>query len=296
MKKINGDSYIVSIVLINIEDGSEKPLYTREDSRCHFSDEFIYKGYKIRFRLDWGDIQNGEPVLDADITFELRPKEKIFDPQHHMWKERDWEGRYIYDFEFEGLKFRFLAKKTVKHDIAANATISAPINTVLIVDENADHEPYDEVKRMLKERGGFELLTAACGEDGASLLVKEGKRPDVLLLDLLTPFERGRHLRIGEGLPEKLQELEELTADDAFDVLFPKPSPAEKFLKCLREKGLLNSTQIILVSSLEGFEDSKARILRFFLDYGIEFCVKKSFQFEESQEIVKTITKCLKIK
>lgn len=170
------------------------------------------------------------------------------------------------------------------------------IRTILIVDENADDEPYDEVKRLLKKRGGFEILTATCGEAGVSLIETEGERPDIILLDLLTPFERGKRLRIGEGLREKMHEFGELTEDDAFDVFFPKISDAEKFLRRLREKGLLGSTTVILVSGIGGFEDSKARVLRFFLEYGIEFCVEKPFTSQESKQVVNTIEQCLRKK
>lgn len=124
MKKNNANSYIVSIVLINIDDETEHSLYERKGSRCHFSDDFIYQNYRIRFRLDWGDIENGEPVLDADVSLKLNRKKKYMGPWHHTWKECDPEGRYIYEFKFEDLKFRFLAKKTVQHDITADAMIS----------------------------------------------------------------------------------------------------------------------------------------------------------------------------
>lgn len=168
--------------------------------------------------------------------------------------------------------------------------------TILIVDENADNEPYDGVKRLLKKWRDFEILTATCGEDGVSLIAIEGKRPDIVLLDLLTPFERGKRLRIGEGIREKMHEFGELTEDDAFDAFFPKISPAEKFLKGLREKSLLDSTQVILVSGIGGFEDSKARVLRFFLEYGIKYCVENPSTPEESRRVVKTVEQCLKKK
>ncbi len=295
MKKISDNSYIVNIILINVDDGTERPLYERENSRCHFSDEFSYDDYKIRFRLDWGDIENGEPVLKADISLDSKPKKKLKGPWHHIWKNLDPHGSYIYDFEFKGLKFRFLAKKTIQHNISSDATVSAS-RAILIIDENADHEPYDKVKRLLKKLGSFEILTASCGEDGISLIAIEGKRPDIILLDLLTPFERGKRLRIGEGLREKKDKFVGLTEDDAFDIFFPKISPAEKFLEKLREKGLLDSTQVILLSGIGGFEDSKARVLRFFLEYGVEFCVENPSTYAESKQVVKTIEQCLKKK
>ena len=65
--KFNDSTQIISVTMINMDDGTETQLFERKGSKCHFHKEFAYQNYIINLRLDWNDIVNGEPMLDADI-------------------------------------------------------------------------------------------------------------------------------------------------------------------------------------------------------------------------------------
>ena len=60
-------SYLISARMIDCNAGNEEILYEREGSSCHFKKWFTYENYEIQLRLDWDDMRNGEPRLDADI-------------------------------------------------------------------------------------------------------------------------------------------------------------------------------------------------------------------------------------
>jgi two-component system, cell cycle response regulator DivK len=69
---------------------------------------------------------------------------------------------------------------------------------VLILDDN---EPSQEIARYLLEQSGYEVLTAADGEQGLAIALRE--RPEVVLCDLQMPVLNGyevlRQLRERDG-------------------------------------------------------------------------------------------------
>ena len=118
---------IVSIKLIDVKSSNEILLKPKENSRCDFA-EVVLGDYKIQFRLDWGDIRNGEPVLDTDIliisTNVWLPKS---DPSHHTEKKYDPSTQtYTYKYASQELEWHFILKKTVQQDIPSNSEIVNP--------------------------------------------------------------------------------------------------------------------------------------------------------------------------
>lgn len=65
--KIDNSTEIVSVTLIDILTREESKLFERPKSKCYFKKPFKFKDYYIQLRLDWSDVQEGEPVLDVDI-------------------------------------------------------------------------------------------------------------------------------------------------------------------------------------------------------------------------------------
>ncbi|MBI5048446.1 MAG: hypothetical protein HZB54_05840 [Deltaproteobacteria bacterium] len=127
---------ILSMTLIDMNSGKEITLYEREGSRCHFHEDIYFEGYIITLRVDWGDMWNTDPVLDADIYQNVSGKKgkKLRNGNwHHTLKEFDAnENRKIYDFSFNHLKLRFGAKMSF--------SLSLSIDAILV------KENYDEPK------------------------------------------------------------------------------------------------------------------------------------------------------
>jgi len=125
--ELNDSTQIISIAMINMDDGTETLLFERKGSKCHFHEEFVYQNYIINLRLDWKDIANGEPMLDADIWVKTKDKKNRLrnGPWHHNEKKPDpFTGGNIYTFEFKNLKLRLGTKTTVAKDIACKVNIA----------------------------------------------------------------------------------------------------------------------------------------------------------------------------
>jgi hypothetical protein len=110
---LNGKT-VLSISLIDLHTGKETALFERTGSRCHFNDDIFCEDYIITLRIDWGDIRNADPVLDADIyqnNSGKKGKKLKNGPWHHTLKEfNENENRKIYDFSFNHLKLKLSAK------------------------------------------------------------------------------------------------------------------------------------------------------------------------------------------
>jgi hypothetical protein len=85
--------YIISVKMIEINSGDEEILYKRQGSRCHFKKWFSYNNYEIQLRLDWKDIINKEPMLDADIRDKTTGKLLRNGKWHHTKMEYDDPNR-----------------------------------------------------------------------------------------------------------------------------------------------------------------------------------------------------------
>lgn len=129
MIKIDGSTSIISVKLININDGAELELLEKVGSKCLFRDKFEYEGYVIQLRLDFNDIKNGEPILDADI-WQKTAKENIplkNGPWHHSKKTYDKiMSRNIYIFEFQNLRLCLGTITTAAKDIHCKINIKLP--------------------------------------------------------------------------------------------------------------------------------------------------------------------------
>lgn len=124
--KLNSSTQIISVELINIDDGEKSTLFERRESRCHFNEVFHFQGYFIQLRLDWADVRSGEPILDADIWTVTNGKKSFLKKGgwHHTKKKLDEKtGKKVYTFRFKNLKLHLIAKKTM----AKNFMISVDI-------------------------------------------------------------------------------------------------------------------------------------------------------------------------
>jgi len=127
--KINPSTVITSVTMINMDNDIESELFEITGSKCHFNKEFEYKDYLIQLRLDWNDIVNGDPVMDADIWRKPKcRKNRLRNGRwHHSEKKFDSaSGRNIYMFEFENFKLRLGTKASVAKILRCDLRVIKP--------------------------------------------------------------------------------------------------------------------------------------------------------------------------
>jgi hypothetical protein len=118
--RISLEKSVLGVEVFDLLSNMVIKTFHRPGSRCSFAVEEIGHGsFLICFRLDWGQSEQGEPVLDMDVkrrladgTFKpVRPKKN---PAHHTSVStplpRSNQPRF-YDVEFEGLHLRLVARK-----------------------------------------------------------------------------------------------------------------------------------------------------------------------------------------
>jgi hypothetical protein len=99
--------------------GESKELQTKQNSVCHFFEEFQIENDIIVLRLDWSDVdEHGHPTIDADFydknTFYDKNKRKKLSLKgdrkdaHHT--SSTGEGQRSYSWEFKGNKLKFRVK------------------------------------------------------------------------------------------------------------------------------------------------------------------------------------------
>ena len=127
--RLDSQTEIIKATMINADNNEELLLFEKEGSRCHFRKEFEHQGYIISLRLDWGDVVNGEPKLDADIWRKSKNKNNRLrnGEWHHTTKEFDEKiGVHIYLFEFQNLRLRLATRTTVGKRLSCSAVIVKP--------------------------------------------------------------------------------------------------------------------------------------------------------------------------
>lgn len=118
---------VLSMTLIDISNGKELTLFERESSKCHFHEDIYFGDYIVTLRIDWGDIQNTDPVMDADIYLNdsMKKGKKIKNGSwHHTVKKFDEnENKKVYDFTFRDLRLRLSARMNFSLSLGMGAII-----------------------------------------------------------------------------------------------------------------------------------------------------------------------------
>ncbi|MEK7398917.1 MAG: hypothetical protein AAB116_18440 [Candidatus Poribacteria bacterium] len=94
-------------------------IKTGKQSRCHFFEPIETQTHTIKLRLDWADIYDGEPILDADIfdkdTGNRIPTEESW---HHTMKTPDSKSNeMLYQLEFNDYKANLITIKNIHKEI-----------------------------------------------------------------------------------------------------------------------------------------------------------------------------------
>ena len=181
--KLNNSTRIISVQLINIDDGKESTLSERRGRRCHFNEVFRFQDYFVQLRLDWSDVRNGEPMLDADIWTKINGKKNFLrkGSWHHTEKKYDEKiGEKVYTFKFKNLILRLITKKTMAKTYT--------IDTILV-------RLAPEAKNMLDKLG--KKVRQLVRQRAIELSKEKGRDYDVRLEDVieakdeLDPKKRG---------------------------------------------------------------------------------------------------------
>jgi len=124
---LDGGKSVLSMSLLDLNSGDEATLFERTCSRCLFRDDISFDQYIITLRVDWGDIRNTDPVLDADIYENVSGKKgrRLRNgPWHHTMKNViPKENMAVYDFVFRKLRLRLSAKMTFAVGVSMDAII-----------------------------------------------------------------------------------------------------------------------------------------------------------------------------
>ena len=114
-------------VLINRSSGREEILFELEGSLNHFAQDIAHGEYIIRLRIDWKDLWEGEPTLDADIFKNDAGKagKKLRNQEWHHTRLTPTTSGDIraYQFQFKDLKLDLIARKS----LAISASLDAYI-------------------------------------------------------------------------------------------------------------------------------------------------------------------------
>jgi hypothetical protein len=123
----NGHIDILSMTLVNIDTNDEMFLFERKGRKCHFNKEILTDDYIIYLRVDWGDIKNSDPVLDAQIYRNIsgkRGKKIRYGSWHHTEKTYDQDSNsIIYLFRFKNLQLRLMSKISVAMGVGLDAIL-----------------------------------------------------------------------------------------------------------------------------------------------------------------------------
>ena len=118
---------VLSMTLIDLSTGKETTLFERQGSKCHFNEDIYFQNYIITLRIDWGDIRNSDPVLDADIyqNESGNKGEKLRNGHwHHTLKDFDEDDNLkLYYFSFDQLKLKLAAKMTFSLSVRMDAIL-----------------------------------------------------------------------------------------------------------------------------------------------------------------------------
>lgn len=127
-KKSQGD-LVIKVEFEDVSSGVRKELLERNSSQCPFYYKFKHRDYYVQLRLDWSDLVNGEPMLDADIWKEAGGQKKALrnGEWHHTKKEYHSEyNRNVYIFEFEDLRLVLGTKTTSAKLLRTRLDVRAP--------------------------------------------------------------------------------------------------------------------------------------------------------------------------
>ena len=119
--------YILSLTLVNIDTNEEMLLFQRPESRCHFTQEIKTDDHIIYLRVDWTDIRNSDPTLDAEVYSNVSGKrgEKLrYGPWHHTERKYDNDSNsIIYLFKFGNMQLRLMSKMSVAMSVGFDAIL-----------------------------------------------------------------------------------------------------------------------------------------------------------------------------
>jgi len=99
---------IARAVATDLKSGQKQELKRKSGSRCHFFVPFRSGPYDVQLRLDWGDIVDGFPRLDADF-YDPETGKMVKSMRGHLAHHTDAEptqNMLLYVWEFHAKKCR----------------------------------------------------------------------------------------------------------------------------------------------------------------------------------------------
>lgn len=102
MTKVNIiPDYITSIDLIDLLTGNKINNSGKSSITCNvFEERWITPTMKLILRIDWGDIKNGEPTLDADVYIKSKNGFEQYEFNKKVWHHTEIGSERVYTFNF----------------------------------------------------------------------------------------------------------------------------------------------------------------------------------------------------
>ena len=175
MLKINHNTYIEFLSLINANTKEELVLNKSKKTKCHYSEEFEYGEYILHLRIDWEDVRNGHPTLDADIWKKPKSHDTRLenDKWHHNEITIDSYGNKSYHFNFEGLKLELKVKMRVMTDILADFDVITTSNGNTTTRRfKAQEYTFESFKNKIQENG-IKILNENIVDDFPEIVVDQ---------------------------------------------------------------------------------------------------------------------------
>jgi hypothetical protein len=128
---LGGGKSVLAVTLIETTCDQELILFHQPRSKCYFAEDIVHGQYIIALRIDLGDLQDGEPTMDADVYQNVngergKPLKDKKRQWHHTKLSSASADCRCYDFEFKGLRLRLIAQKTFTQTVMIDCIVTAP--------------------------------------------------------------------------------------------------------------------------------------------------------------------------
>lgn len=128
---------VLGVELYDIASNTKLFTFHRKGSHCTFANPIVHGDFELTLRLDWQDLDDGEPTLDLDVKKRQRDGthksiKPARNPKHHTTLSSFVPGNTeprIYDLDYEGLSMRLVARKTFTMGVGISMHIVDPLKS-----------------------------------------------------------------------------------------------------------------------------------------------------------------------
>ncbi|MGP9647597.1 hypothetical protein ACT3R8_11670 [Halomonas sp. AOP42-C2-23] len=117
-----------------IDSDEELTLETKGDSTCHFFPRFTVGDDEVQLRVDWSDIHDGHPVLDADFYCSKTGRKRSLKgcrlESHHTNTVPETGRQYVWSYKNHKRPFKVKVRWLARAEIKATAVSIAEATVI----------------------------------------------------------------------------------------------------------------------------------------------------------------------